>query len=285
MGLRIGWFSTGRDEAARELLRIVVEGIASGELPLEIAFVFCNREEGEDPESDAFIRQVRDYRLSLVSFSSARFKPDLRRRGLAGDPEALARWRTDYHAAASEKLSSFSVNFSFLAGYMLIVSAAMCSRHAMLNLHPALPGGPKGTWQEVIWQLIAARAGEAGAMIHLVTPELDAGPPVTFCRFLLRTPAMEPLWAELEEKLQQKSLAQLQTEEGEENRLFQEIRRQEFARELPLIWLTLAKLAHGEIRIEDRRVFHGGEPSPGVDVSRDVDRLLDRFPVNQEHEV
>ena len=44
-----------------------------------------------------------------------------------------------------------------MAGYMLIVSPAMCRRFAILNLHPALPGGPTGTWQEVIWRLLDER--------------------------------------------------------------------------------------------------------------------------------
>ncbi|MEW6446842.1 MAG: formyltransferase family protein [Bacillota bacterium] len=274
MGLSIGWFSTGRDKAARELLELVVKGISSGELPLEIAFVFCNREEGEDPESDAFIRRVRGYSLPLVSFSSARFNPELRRRGLGGDAGALGLWRTGYHAEVLKLLGSYRVAFSFLAGYMLIVSAEMCMRHPMLNLHPALPGGPKGAWQEVVWQLIAQRAKEAGAMIHLVTPELDAGPPVTYCRFSLSTPGFEPFWAEMEQKLRSKPLAQVQAEEGEQNSLFQAIRRAEFARELPLIWLTLHKLAHGIVKVKEGRVFVAGEISRGLDISAEVDRLV-----------
>lgn len=270
----MGWFSTGRDKAARELLELVVKGISSGELPLEIAFVFCNREQGEDPESDAFIRQVRGYNLPLVSFSSARFDPELRRRGLAGDAGALEQWRTAYHAEVLKLLGSYRVVFSFLAGYMLIVSAGMCTRHAMLNLHPAIPGGPKGTWQEVVWQLIEQRAKEAGAMIHLVTPELDAGPPVAYCRFSLSSPGFQPLWAEMEQKLQRKSLARIKAEEGEQNSLFQAIRRAEFARELPLIWLTLHKLAHGIVQVKDGAVLVGGECAPGLDISAEVDRLV-----------
>ncbi|WP_334109928.1 phosphoribosylglycinamide formyltransferase [Thermodesulfitimonas autotrophica] len=274
VGLRIGWFSTGRDAAARELLQMAVAGIASGELPLAIAFVFCNREEGEDPESDAFIKQVRGYGLPLITFSAARFKPDLRRRMASGDEAARLRWREDYHLKVLELIAPFEVAFSFLAGYMLIVGAAMCRRHMMLNLHPALPGGPKGTWQEVIWQLIAQRAQEAGAMIHLVTPELDAGPPVSYCRFSLATPLFAPLWAEMEEKLRAASLEAVQAAEGERNALFQAIRREEFARELPLIWLTLQKLAAGVVRVADGRVFVGGAPSNGIDLSAEVDRLL-----------
>lgn len=272
--ISIGWFSTGRDKAARELLELVVKGILSGELPLRIAFVFCNREKGEDPESDEFIRQVRDCNLPLVSFSSTRFQPELRRRGLAGDESLLIEWRTAYHAEVLKLLSAYPVAFSFLAGYMLIVSAEMCTRQVMLNLHPALPGGPKGTWQEVVWQLIEHRAKEAGAMIHLVTPELDAGPPVTYCRFSLSTLEFQPYWAEMEQKLRDKSIAQIRAEEGEQNSLFQAIRREEFTRELPLIWLTLHKLAHGIIQVKDGKVFLAGKPVPGLDISAEVGRQI-----------
>ena len=44
----------------------------------------------------------------------------------------------------------------------------------------------EGTWQEVIWQLIENDASKTGVMIHLVTPELDKGPPITFYTYLIR---------------------------------------------------------------------------------------------------
>ncbi|MEW6183521.1 MAG: formyltransferase family protein [Bacillota bacterium] len=274
MGLRIGWFSTGRDTAAGQLLQVVVKAVESGELPLEIAFVFSNREEGEGVESDSFLRLVKTYGLRPVTFSSRCFEPGLRRRGLGGDDEALALWRDRYHTEVLKRIDSFEVAFSFLAGYMLVVSAEMCLRHTMLNLHPALPGGPKGTWQEVIWQLIGQKAGEAGAMIHLVTPELDEGPPVAYCRFPLTSPEFDALWAELAWRRQHESLAQIIRSDGETNPLFQMIRRHEFAREVPLILATLQKLAHGAVKVANGRVFLSGTPSPGVDVSAEVEGLL-----------
>lgn len=274
MGLRIGWFTTGRDEAARRLLQTVFENIQSGRLPLEIAFVFSSREEGESPASDSLLSLAREYDLPLVAFSAQRFQPGLRRRGLAGDGQALELWRRNYHEEVLKRISAWKVAFSFLAGYMLIVSPEMCMRHTMLNLHPALPGGPKGTWQEVIWQLIEQRAKEAGAMIHLVVPELDAGPPVTYCRFSITGPGFEPLWEELDRKLSSKFLKQIEQEEGETNPLFQMIRCHEFARELPLILITLDKLARGVIKVEDRKVLLEGRPTSGVDLSVEVDGLL-----------
>ncbi|GAH86362.1 unnamed protein product, partial [marine sediment metagenome] len=41
---KLGWFSTGRDKAARDLLTVAQRSIALGEIEAEIAFVFCNRE-------------------------------------------------------------------------------------------------------------------------------------------------------------------------------------------------------------------------------------------------
>ena len=67
----------------------------------------------------------------------------------------------------------------------------------MINLHPAAPGGPAGTWQEVIWQLIEGDAMETGVMMHLVTSELDKGPPVTYCTFPIRDTPCDRHWTEI----------------------------------------------------------------------------------------
>ena len=43
MAYKIGWFSSGRDEAARELLKTVYSAIKDGFIKAEIAFVFSKR--------------------------------------------------------------------------------------------------------------------------------------------------------------------------------------------------------------------------------------------------
>jgi folate-dependent phosphoribosylglycinamide formyltransferase PurN len=63
-----------------------------------------------------------------------------------------------------ERLTGFNPDINVLAGYMLIVGAEMCQRYDMINLHPAIPGGPKGTWREVIWKLIETGASETGPL-------------------------------------------------------------------------------------------------------------------------
>ena len=52
---KIGWFSTGRGEGSRNLLRAIRESIQSGQLDAEIAFVFCSRERGEPEATDEFL--------------------------------------------------------------------------------------------------------------------------------------------------------------------------------------------------------------------------------------
>ena len=66
---------------------------------------------------------------------------------------------------------------------MLVTTDALCEALPMLNLHPALPDGPIGTWQEVIRELIARGASESGMMLQRVTTELDRGPVVSVCRY------------------------------------------------------------------------------------------------------
>ena len=71
---QLGWFSTGRDKAARDLLKAVNSSIKQGEIEAEIAFVFSNREPGESEESDLFLKLVEDYHIPLICFSYQKFK-------------------------------------------------------------------------------------------------------------------------------------------------------------------------------------------------------------------
>ena len=270
--LRIGWFSTGRDEAACQLLEATWQAIQQGELKAEVAFVFSNRERGENPASDRFFELVEGYALPLVCLSSKRFRQE---RGeppaRAGEP--LPPWRAEYDRAVMRLLEPHPFDVGILAGYMLIFTEEPCQRYNLLNLHPAQPGGPVGTWQNVIWQLMEQGASTAGVMMHLATPELDQGPPVTYCTYGIRGPAFEPLWAEIGSK----SVAEVREGEGEENRLFREIRRQGVVRELPLIVATLRAFADGKVRIEGERVLDAaGRPIEGYDLTEEIEAVIAR---------
>jgi folate-dependent phosphoribosylglycinamide formyltransferase PurN len=130
--------------------------IQRGELSARIQFVFSNREPGEAEGSDRFFQQVHDYGIPLVTLSSQRFR---RERG--GGP--FSRHRLEFDREVMKRLEGYKPDLCVMAGYMLIVDAEMCQRYTMLNLHPALPGGLVGTWQEVIWKVIQEKAQEAGA--------------------------------------------------------------------------------------------------------------------------
>lgn len=264
--LRLGWFSTGRGEGSRGLLRTVMEQVLSGGLQARILFVFCNREPGEHEGSDRFMEMVKGYGLPLLTLSSRRFK---RERGA----EAFAQVREDYDREVARLIAPFDPDYCVLAGYMLIASEELTARYPMLNLHPAPPGGPAGTWQEVIWHLIREGAREGGAMVHLATPEVDRGPVVAYCTYPVRGPAFDPLW----EEVRGRPVEELQASPGEGLPLFQAIRREGLRRERPLLVETLRALAQGRVRVERGRVVDGqGNPIPGLCLNREVEAWLAR---------
>ncbi len=261
---RIGWFSTGRDKAARDLLKTVYREIKKGNISAQISFVFSNRELGESEESDKFFALVKRYSFPLVTFSSAKFKPDLRK-------ENMKLWREEYHHQVIELLNIYSVDLIVLAGYMLIVSRELCEKYKLINLHPAKPGGPKGTWQEVIWQLIRNKEKESGVMMHLVTPELDAGPPISYCIYPIIGRKFDRLWKELDGKVKTENLEQIIKKEGENEPLFKKIRQEGLKREFPLIVQTIKSFASGKIKIVNGQVYANGQPHlNGFDLTKDI---------------
>ena len=254
MAYKIGWFSTGRGPGSRNLLKTILENIASGIINAEISFVFCSREEGEAEGSDLYLKMVKDQGLNLISFSSRKFKPEMRKQG-KDDTNIMRQWRMEYDREIMSLLNHHSSVVNVLAGYMLIVGDEMCEKYNLINLHPASPDGPTGTWQEVIWKLIEDRANQSGVMIHLVTNELDKGPRITYCTFPLRDPFIDPLWEKHEQKLKSRSLNQITKEDGDNNELFKEIRKRGVIRELPLIVQTLKIFSEGKIGIKDKHII------------------------------
>ncbi|TMB67023.1 MAG: phosphoglycerate transporter [Chloroflexi bacterium] len=274
MTLDIGWFSTGRGPGSRRLLAAVQDEIASGRLDARIAVVFCNRNPGEDENTDLFLEQVRGSGAPLVSLSSREFR---RRRGekpvLKG--ELLPEWRSEYDREAMRLLEPYPFDIGVLAGYMLIFTELFLSQYDLLNLHPAAPGGPKGIWQDVIWQLIETRAQRAGVMMHLATPELDEGPPVTFCSYALRGPSFDSLWRDVEAR----TVEDIKAAEAEANALFAEIRHQGVAREVPLVIETLRALADRRICIAEKQPTDAaGNPIPPADLTREIERVVAETP-------
>jgi len=239
-------------------LQAVQDKSHRGDINGKISFVFSNREPGEAKESDLFFELVRSYNIPLVYLSHKRSKT------IGEDKE----WRIKYDREVNKRIEPFAPDLCVLAGYMLITSAELCQKYDMINLHPAPPGGPTGTWQEVIWALIQNKADTAGAMMHLVTPELDKGPSVAYCTFPIRGKPFDRYWKEIKEQ----PTEEIKKKQGENNRLFKLIRQQELAREFPLIILTLQALSRGEVSIKDRRVIDAqGKLISGYNLSSKVD--------------
>jgi len=261
--LEIGWFSTGRGPGSRGLLTFIQERVSRGEIDAHIQFVFSNREPGEAEGSDAFFDLVRSYGLPLVTHSSQRF-----RRSVGGD---FAGHREEYDREVMARLAPYDPDICVLAGYMLYTGAEMCTRYSMVNLHPALPGGPTGRWQDVIWELIGRKATGTGAMIHLATEDWDRGPLISYFTLPLRGAFFDPLWKEVEGR----RVEELKATQGEELPLFKRIRAEGYLREPYLISETLKALASGAIRIAGRQLLDmHGRPIEGYDLTPQIERSL-----------
>ncbi len=265
---QFGWFSSGRDKAARDLLEAAYSGIRQGKIKAGLAFVFCSREPGESAESDLFLKLVSSYNIPLVCFSYQGFRAG---RAAGQQGEALPRWRLDYDRQVMARLKAFRSDLCLLAGYMLIVGREMCTRYNMINLHPAAPGGPSGSWQEVIWRLIDSQARETGVMMHLVTPELDRGPVVSYCTFPVTGRPFDSYWRQIRGQ----SIGEIKTRQGANNPLFRLIRKHGLSREFPLIIATMKAFSQGKVKIIKGRVTDSaGKPIKGYNLSHEIDKLV-----------
>ena len=262
--LRLAWFTTARDQAALDLLKAAWEKKKEGFYRLTIPVVFVSRERGESRESDDFMDWAEGQGLTIEAFSARRFQPELRKK----NPPA---WREAYDREIGRLLERYQFDWIFLAGYMWIVSPVLIQKFRIINLHPAPPGGAKGTWQEVIWETLRNRLPEAGAQIHVVTEALDEGPPLTYVNFPLDTTEWAPWWRDLDEKVSRKGWDAVQKEEGEGEPFFSHVRTKELSLEFPLILWTLKTLETGRLRVEDGKVTWEGKRLPlGYCLNREI---------------
>jgi phosphoribosylglycinamide formyltransferase-1 len=265
---KIGWFSTGRGEGSKALLKTTFDAIKAGELDAQIEFVYCAREYGETEPTDQYLEMVQGYDIPLVSFSYQKY------RAMRGMPspdlsQPLPPWRIDYDREVIKRLEKYHPDLCVLAGLMIVTSPVMCRKYAIINLHPAAPGGPAGTWQQVIWKLIETKADVQGIKMHVAIPELDMGPTATFCTFPIRGKAFDLYWDEIKGK----SVEDIKKEQGVENPLFKIIREYGAVRELPLTVATLKVLSQGRIKItKDRQVVDAaGSVIKGYNLTAEID--------------
>ncbi len=134
-------------------LQSILDAIAAGRLPLEIAAVISNRP-GAYGLEHACAAGVEAYTLDHKAFA---------------DREA-------FDAALAGLIDGLEPDLVVLAGFMRILTPGFCARYAgrLLNIHPSLL--PKFRGVHTHERALAAGDAEHGASIHFVTAELDGGP-------------------------------------------------------------------------------------------------------------
>ena len=233
--LRLAWLTTGRGPGSYGALQHLCEAIDAG-LPVEIAVAFVNRERGEFEATDRLLDLLDGRGVAVETLSSVRFrKARGGRRSRPGEP--LPQWRTDFDEAVAERLAGYSFDLAVMFGWMLIATEPLYDRFPIINDHPALPDGPKGTYQEVIAELIATGANESGCMYHLVTGDLDRGPVLSYCRF----PIPSDPSAQVPPDASRADIEALP--------LYDEIRARGVARERPFLVETLRAIQEGRLTV------------------------------------
>lgn len=265
---KIGLFTSAWDRVAMHLVHEVHQNVKSGLIPnTEISFVFVSRESGETPWGDFMIAKVQGLGLPLITFSSRKFKPELKKKNKTA-------WQLEYDRRVQKLIPP--TDLDVLLGYMLNIKEEMRETRNIINLHPALPNGPEGTYRKVIWQLIKDRDSETGVTIHVVDETVDRGAPIAFCGFSIKIGKFAPLWQEMEKRLEKESLEQIARKEEENNLLFKLIREEGVIREFPMIVWAIKALAEGKIKIKDNRVIdsQGQILENGYDLTSEIDNVV-----------
>ena len=256
MSLTIGWFTTAEDTKAHDLFINTYNTIQSMGLDVKIAYLFCDRQKGEDPKTDQFLASVQDLGINLITDSSREFQKGLPPHTTEKETDFLPDWQQKYHTQVMEKISRYPIDIAFLVGYTPAVTAEFVKKYTTVQFRSALPNGPSGTWPTVIWQLIGTRSAESGATLHLLTEEdTERGIPVTYCRYPIKKREFSSFWHDLDRKMKSQSLAQLIATEGENVPLFNAIKETGEYLEIPLIILTIQDLSSGVTSLKDQQVL------------------------------
>ena len=202
MSLRLAVLASGRGSNLEALLAACADGRIDG----RVVGVFSDR-----PDSGA---------IALASGAGVHT--------WAIKPNAFAT-REAFDAAMFDAIASVQPDLIVCAGYMRIIGAAAIARFSdrMLNIHPSLL--PRHPGLRTHQRALDAGDAEHGASVHVVIPELDAGPVLAQARVrVLATDTPESLAARV------------------------------LAREHPLLLATVAAVARRELVIDDGAIhWHG----------------------------
>lgn len=146
MTARIAVLASGRGSN----LQAIVDAIAAGTLDAEVIGVLSDK-----PDASALLKVAPERRW-------------------ARSPKAFAD-RAAFDAALGDALAGFAPDWIVCAGYMRILGEAFVQRFAgrLINIHPSLLPKYKGLHTHA--RALEAGDTEAGASVHFVVPELDAG--------------------------------------------------------------------------------------------------------------
>jgi phosphoribosylglycinamide formyltransferase-1 len=273
--IRIGWFSSGRDVQSRELLETVRKRTEDHTLDARIEFVFCNWEEGEEPqhsdfaERERFFTLVHELDIPLITLSWKKFRSES-----AGSKEER---RAEYMRKMRTMVYGNAFELGLLVGFSMPMDADTCTRFDMASLNPAPPDAPPGSELEMIHRAISTRAEAHGASIRACAPDWEAQSVISFCAFSLRGPDYAPLWNAIEEKINVGGNDLVPKEEVERDPLFVRIRSDLDRRERALVVLTLRIFAENHLDLKKGKVYVDGRPLSGpYDLTRPVEDAIEK---------
>lgn len=245
---KIGWFTTARGPGSYGLFKTMMERVRSGDIDAEISFVFINRDVKGNECRRKLIEMAEENSVPVVMLPSDSFRPDLK----AND---MGAWRDAYGEELRGRIAPYDMDLGVLAGYMLIIDPETCRRYRLINLHPALPGTYKGTWNEIVPRVAESDDPAYGATIHLCSPVLDCGAPIAFDSFPLE---------DLRDSLPGDELAPA-------------IRQREVEREVPLLMEAIRMLVDEEVTIRGEELFdrNGRRLDGPADLSARVSSAVD----------
>ncbi|WP_152248782.1 phosphoribosylglycinamide formyltransferase, partial [Xanthomonas maliensis] len=145
--LRLAVLASGRGSN----LQAILDAIAAGTLAAEVVGVFSDRPQAPALEK---VEPARRWSASPKGFAD----------------------RDAFDAALGDAIAATYPDWVVCAGYMRILGEPLVRRFAgrMLNIHPSLL--PKYRGLHTHARALDAGDTEHGASVHLVVPELDAGP-------------------------------------------------------------------------------------------------------------
>ena len=134
-------------------LQAIIDAIETGKLKARIAAVISNR-------PDAFgLQRARDHGINAIALDHKQFDS-----------------RESFDEQLQQEIDAHAPDIIVLAGYMRILSESFIEHFApnMLNIHPSLL--PKYPGLNTHQRALDNGDELHGVSIHVVTPELDAGP-------------------------------------------------------------------------------------------------------------